>query len=110
MGSKYKENLCVTVDKRIKEWIDKHSVNTKKSTLVNSILKQYIDNALEEERIHIPTQYHLCEMSYKNGNQNLDHDIKGIYNKERDVWEFRCNHCGWYSMKKKRNSYYSRSR
>ena len=110
MGSKYKENICVTIDKRIKEWIDKHSVHIKKSALVNQILKQYVDNALEKEKIHIPTQYHLCEKSFKDGNENLDGEILGEWCKERGVWEFKCNNCGWYSMKKPRSSYYSRTR
>ena len=102
MGSKYKENLCVTVDRYIKEWIDKHSVNTKKSKLVNQILGQYIKNAMENERVHIPRQYHLCEMSYQNGNGNLDSDIEGVWNEERGVWEYRCSNCGWFSIKKPR--------
>jgi len=83
-----KENLCVTIDREIRDWIEQHSIGWKKSALVNMMLKNYITTHPDE--VKGPERYHGCE--------EYSGFIQGIYNKERNHYELRCDKCDFLSI------------
>ena len=87
-----KENLCVTIDRDIRDWINKHSIGWKKSALVNKMLKEYIKK--HPDKIEGPERYHDCGEFYG--------FIKGVFNPERNHYEIRCKECDHFAILQKR--------
>ena len=84
-----KGNICFTLDENVIQWINEKSAGWKKSSLVNMILTKYITTK-ELASQDPPTRWHDCATWYG--------DIVGIWNKERNGYEIRCDHCDFYSI------------